>query len=371
MFHIVGSEKTFDTVSLKILLKKISHIGIQGKFHNMIESYLYNRQQMTKIENMLSDRQTVTLGVPQGSVLGPLLFIIYINDICNVTDDGTLYLFADDTAICLSGMGHGEIQAKINNVVPNIIDWLHANRLSLNASKTYYQIYSRSVVPDLNIVFDGTQIMRKSCIKYLGVLVDENIKWRSHINSVATTVSRNLGIIGRIKHYLSSKQLRLLYNSMILPHLNYCAAVWGVNYGTAINKLLLLQKRAVRIIDKTSYLSHAKPLFIKHKILEFPEIVQEQCIMIILAHLNEDLPAPIADMFHYARPSNTRSTQHFEIPFASTNYGLFALSCSAPKTWNRTIGSIYKEINEVPRNKRILKKIVRNHFIENYRNSDT
>ena len=147
--------------------------------------------------------------------------------------------------------------------------------------------------------------------------------------------------------------------------------MWGVNYGTAVNKLLLLQKRAVRIIDKKSYLSHSTPLFIKHKILKFPDIVQEQCIMIMLAHLNEGLPAPIASMFHYATPSNTRFTQHFQIPFASTNYGLFALSCSAPKIWNKTIGSRYKELEDVPRNKRNLKKIIRDHFFNNYSNSGT
>ena len=359
-------KKAFDTVSLKILLQKIKHAGIQGNLYNLLDSYLSNRQQMTKIENVLSSRQIISSGVPQGSILGPLLFIIYINDICNITDQGTLYLFADDTAICISGRNYEDLQIKINNVVPNIMKWLHANRLSVNAAKTNYQIYSMSSIPDLDIRLDGTQISRKKCIKYLGVLVDENMKWRSHIDSVATKISRNLGIIGRSKHYLTSEQLRLLYNALILPHLNYCAVVWGVNYQTAISRLVLLQKRAVRLIDKKPYLSPSKPLFIKHRLLRFPEIVQEQCIMIMLAHLKENLPKSISDMFRYALPSSTRLKKHFEVPFAATNYRSFTLSCSAPKAWNKTICNLYKDLADVPRDKRLLKKTVRNHFFNKY-----
>ena len=158
----------------------------------------------------------------------------------------------------------------------------------------------------------------------------------------------------------------LLYNALVLPHLNYCSVIWGRNYETALERIIILQKRAVRMIDKKPFLHPSKPLFIKHKILRFPEMVMEQCIMILLACINNNLPYPIESMFKYAIPSNRRLTQHFSIPYAATNYRLFALSCSAPKIWNEIIGTLYNKLDEVPRNKQTLKKVIRGYFIDSY-----
>ena len=359
-------KKAFDTVSFEILCKKIKKIGIRGAFSKMLESYLSDRHQVLKIEDVVSQKQMIKMGVPQGSILGPLLFIIYINDICNVTDIGTFYLFADDTAICIHGRSCDELQSKINNLVPKIEEWFYANRLSLNAAKTNYQIYSKANTINLNIVFNGMQIERKQCIKYLGILVDENLKWSSHLNSVTSVVSRNLGVMGRAKHCLSPKQMILLYNALVLPHLNYCSIIWGMNYETALGRIVVLQKRAVRMIDKKPFLHPSTPLFIKHNILRFPEMVKEQCIMILLAYINAKLPYPIERMFQYSVPSNRRTIQHFRIPYAATNYRLFALSCSAPKIWNTVVGSMYRNLEDVPRNKQTLKKSVRAYFINRY-----
>ena len=359
-------KKAFDTVSFEILLKKMRVIGIRGSVLKILESYLNNRKQVVKINETVSQKQNIGMGVPQGSILGPLLFIIYINDICNVTDIGTFYLFADDTAICIHGKDYVQLQNKINVLVPKIEEWFCANRLSLNAAKTNYQIYSKTKIGDLNIVLNGITIERKSSIKYLGVLVDENLKWNSHINGVAALVGRNIGVMGRAKHYLTSKQLLLLYNALVLPHLNYCLIIWGINYETVLNKILVLQKRAVRMIDKKPFFHHSKPLFIKHKILRFPEMVKVQCIMILLAHLNNNLPSPIESMFKYSTPTNRRSNQHFCIPFAATNYRQFALSCSAPKIWNEIIGKLYTRLDQVPRNKQTLKKIIKGYLLDEY-----
>ena len=122
---------------------------------------------------------------------------------------------------------------------------------------------------------------------------------------------------------------------------------------------MLLQKRAVRIIAKKPFLPHSKPLFIKYKILRFPEMVKEQCIMILLAHINDNLPNTISSLLKYTLTSNTRSTQHFVVPYASSNYILFTLSCSAPKIWNATVGTLYKILHEVPKNKKTLKSVIR------------
>ena len=220
-------KKAFDTVSLDILLQKLDFVGIKGDLYKILKSYLSERLQITRINNDDSEPRLIKMGVPQGSVLGPLLFILYINDLTKLSSEASFYLFADDTAITVRAKNYVELQTNVDNILPTISKWFCANRLSLNTSKTNYQLYSRNNIKDLNILLNGTKIWRQKTIKYLGVLVDENLKWESHICKVASVISRNLGIMGRAKFFLSSRELLLLYNTLILPHLNYCAVVWG------------------------------------------------------------------------------------------------------------------------------------------------
>ena len=364
-------KKAFDTVSVQILLKKIHLMGIRGSLYKIIESYLNSRYQTTKINNVLSRKEKVVTGVPQGSILGPLLFILYINDMPKISELGNFYIFADDTAVMVKAGSADQLQSKINQLLPNIAVWFQANRLTLNATKSNYQIFSRNKVGELNIMLQNELIERKACVRYLGVYIDENLKWHSHIAHVVSTISRNLGIMGRAKYLLASRDLMLLYNSLILPHLSYCAMVWGRTYETNIKKITLLQKRALRIVDKKPYLYPSNDLFIKHKVLKFKEMVKEQNIMILLALINNTLPSPIARMFKKEVPTNTRQTKHFAIPAASRNYRLFALSCSAPRLWNDIIASQFRYLESVPKSKVVLKKLVRRYFLEKYKKSTT
>lgn len=314
----------------------------------------------------MSDTCDIKVGVPQGSILGPLLFILYINDLPNVSRDVDFYLFADDTAIAIKAKTKDELQNKVNDLLPKVSKWFMANRLSLNTSKTNYQIYSKTQIDNLNVKLNGNEITRNKCVKYLGVHVEENLKWNAQIKSVSSVISRNIGMMARVKFFLSSRELLLLYNSLVLPYLNYCAAVWGSNYQTKISKITRLQKRALRIIDKKPYLFPSNELFIKYRILKFPEIVKEQNIMIVLAFLNENLPRPISTMFTLHRPVSTRLVKHFAVPFAATNYRSFSMSISAPLTWNCVVCKLFRNLADVPRNKATLKKHVRTFFVNEY-----
>ena len=360
-------KKAFDTVSIEILLKKLNFIGVKGCLLGILKSYLSNRCQITKVYYKYSKKRPVLLGVPQGSILGPLLFILYVNDLGNISDLAKFYLFADDTAILIKGKNLELLQTKINQLLPLVTKWFHSNRLSLNVLKTHYQLYSMTPSVDLNVYLDGGKIERRECVKYLGVYVDENLKWHSHIAGVVKVISRNIGVMGRVKHFLSPRELVLLYNTLVLPHINYCAVIWGRNYPSNIKRIMILQKRAVRIIENKPYLFPTNTLFIKHMILKFPDIVREQSIMILLAFINNTLPDPIANMFKYETISNTRQAKHFVIPRARNNYRQFSLSCSAPKIWYALVGKMYKYINEVPTNKSTLKKHVRKYIINEYR----
>ena len=280
---------------------------------------------------------------------------------------GIFYIFADDTAVMISAKNEKQLQSKINNLVPKVTTWFQANRLTLNATKSHYQIFSRNKVNDIHIMLQNTPVERRACVRYLGMYIDENIKWHSHIAHVVLIISRNLGIMGRAKYLLSSRELLLLYNTLVLPHLSYCAVIWGKNYDTNIKRITMLQKRALRIIDKKTYLYPSNDLFIKYKMLKFKDMIKEQSIMIVLAFIKNELPRPMAEMFKREPATNTRHPKHFAIPFASRNYRLFALSCGVPRIWNEVIVPEFKSIESTPKSKITLKKHVRKYFVEEYK----
>ena len=152
-------KKAFDTVNLEILTDKLYSIGIQGDILRIIKSYLANRKQQVEINGHISELKEVRLGVPHGSILGPLLFIIYINDLSNIDDDIKFYQFADDTAVVIEGDSYEHFQSKINTLVPKLAHWFSSNRSSLNPAKTYYQIYSLfSNHQDVNVILSNVKL---------------------------------------------------------------------------------------------------------------------------------------------------------------------------------------------------------------------
>jgi hypothetical protein len=216
---------------------------------SLFKSYLTDRTQCVSLGNYCSEFNKITCGVPQGSILGPLLFIIYINDINRCSSILNFILFADDTTIFISGKDWPSTCAVLENELAKLSDWFKANKLSLNVDKTNLITFRRPREPLVNIkiTLDNSQIKQVRSTKFLGVEIDEFLSWRDHIKKIESKVSAITGILGRIRYKLSEDTACLLYNTLILPHLNYCNIVWGNNYKCALNKILVLQKRAMRI----------------------------------------------------------------------------------------------------------------------------
>ena len=367
--------KAFNTVNPAILLSKLDKYGVRNTALTFFTSYLTNRQQVVRCKSSTSGPpKLMTLGVPQGSVLGPLLFLIYINDIKHSTpsiDFAEFYLFADDTALYLEEENCHQLQQSINQNLPHIITWLNCNRLTINAKKSNYQLFSNNkTVPDLNISIHEHPIQRCFTVKYLGVLIDEDLRWTSHIRSVENKVSRNIGMIGRAKFILNSDQLLLLHNSLILPFISYGLGVWGSTYVTKLNRLFILQKRIIRIIDHAEPLAHTAPLFKKYHVLKVHDLVTFTHLKVLHNFLCDKLPAPLADKLALAEPPinprTARDPRHFVTPFVLTNYRQFSLFITAPERWNDVISKSIRDIADVPRSQPFFKKVVKKLFIDKY-----
>ena len=167
---------------------------------------------------------TIRCGVPQGSILGPLLFILYVNDICNVSEQLKLILFADDTSVFMSNTDINVLQQKFTTELNKLVNWLGINRLVLNIKKIFSN--KNINVDSVSIKITNIPIQRVSHVKFLGVTIDEKLSWNQHTGAICNRLSQIIGILYKL-HSLPKKIVLLLFNTLILPHLNYCIYIWG------------------------------------------------------------------------------------------------------------------------------------------------
>ena len=362
-------KKAFDTVDHDILCKKIQAYGITGNFLSMIHSYLSDRYQCVKFKDNISSLKEVSVGVPQGSILGPLLFIIFINDFPYISNKFTPLLYADDTTLVFQAKSSSELQSKLNEELPKICKWLQANKLCLNTNKTYYQIFNNTKSDvKLEIRMNETIIRETQTVKYLGILIDNDLKWNTHISHVSNIVSRNIGIISRSRHFLTEKHRYLLYNALIFPYLNYCCCVWGNSSKTSLTRLYNLQKKIVRIIADQPRLAHTGPIFAKLNILKLEDIAKHQIISIMHNVISQNAPSTISSLFFPAPPAirETRVLKHFSELFTRKQYRTNTISWIGPRIWNSMIAPLLPHIRTEPVSKKVIKHTAKYLILAEY-----
>lgn len=341
----VDYSKAFDSINHNILIQKLSCYGIRGTALSLIKSYLSRRFQSVCIGKYHSSLLPIKCGVPQGSLLGPLLFNIYINDITNLSSRTLFVLYADDTNMLISGTDLNEIIAKTNLLLQDLSLWSQANRLKLNPTKTKAVVFrpkNKNISTTDNIYLNGKRIEIVDVVKILGVFFTNTLSWEAHINHVRSKICSLLGMIHRCKQFLPRTVLKTIYYSHIYPFLNYCLLVWGTTSKHSLSTLLVLQKKYIRILENVSYTFTTQGLFEKHLILKVHNMYNYRLIQTyrraVKEHTSEFLD--MANLLAVSHAYNHRSHLQFRSPQCRTSYGFQKLQYNLGKLLNNSPSNI-------------------------------
>ena len=370
MEFFVDLQKAFDTVDHQILLAEFNHYGIRGVSNDWFKSYLSNCSQYVSIYGYESYLAVINCGVPQGSVLEPLLFLLYINDLNQAIK---VHHFADDTNLLCHSNSIKKLNKLANADLKHLVNWLNANEISLNVKKPEMVILKskqNKLEGDLKIKLCGKRLYPTESVKYLGVKIDTNLYWQHHINDLSIKLNRTNALLFKMRKYVSPKILRSIYFAIFESYLSYCCLVWAQNFGT-IQRIIILQKKAIRIVNFQPRNFHTSPLFKQNSILKFQDKICLENILFVSKSLNNLSPSIFntwfsfsSDQHNYETSSSTQGNL-MKIFYKANRYGKYSITASAVESLNK----IQKQLkNMLLKNLSPykIKKVVTNFYLQPY-----
>ena len=326
-------------------MQKLAAYKFSSNAQSWFQSYLTNRSQQVHISGKLSDPKKIAAGVPQGSVLGPLLFLIYINDLPLSIQTCILDLFADDATLTCSDPSVLNLTKCLNEDLQKFHDWCIRNNMVVNVPKTKAMfIASQNAAnkilerkQDLKLANETIQVSTNE--KLLGVHIDSTLSWTTQVESAIKKCNSLLHLLSRIKHYLPIPTRKLFFNAYILPHMDYCCTIWGNINGNLTECMVKFQKRAARIILDRSIDTRSEDMFAELNWMTFPNRVKFQKSVLMYKIFNNHSPSYLLDNFTLTSEvcqRSLRSTTENSLYVPKPNIELFrkSLSYSGSKIWN-------------------------------------
>ena len=313
----------------------------QFEISNPIKKWKIFKDLINKtINNSNSTQKTITCGVPQGSILGPLFFLLCINDLPNVSEKLFAILFADDTSVFLEGKDLAEITNTLNAELAKLTVWLSANKLTLNTSKSHFMNFHHAKLKSsdtkIPVILSNTILV--TFIKFLGVIIDNKLTFERHIVYTKNKISKDLGIITKARKYLNRETLLKLYNAFVFPYLTYCVEVWGTAPKKYLDPLIKIQKKIVRIITFSPYLCHTDPIFKDLNLLPISKLVTQRIGLLMFKYSIHSLPSVIEDLFTCntsVSNHNTRNKSKLRQPRSNCEYMYRNISFTCVYIWNK------------------------------------
>ena len=317
-------------------------IGIRGIALDFIKSYLTDRVQFVELNGDPSDLQKISCGVPQGSILGPMLFLLYINDLHLCTKLLNLFLFADDTTIVFTSTDLNFLIASVNRELQSLSNWFAQNKLSVNVSKTNYMIFKTYPVASLNmpLLLDGKSITRVSSTKFLGVIIDERLAWKPQALAVEKKLAMANFIIRKIRYKININTALKLYDALILSHMNYCNLIWGNTCKSYTQNISRLQKRTLKMCACNNS-NKSDNVYAVTERLPFSSIHTMQIARLAFSYLHNPLSLPkcIASLFQtssdiHAHQTRSSDTMCLFTHLARLNIRKNSVKICTPVIWN-------------------------------------
>ena len=364
--------KAFDSVDRSILLFKLRRYGVRGKTWNLLESYLQNRRQIIQENNIYSNEAFVNIGVPQGSILGPLLFLIHISDLKFST---TLKIinFADDTLLYQEVDNVKDAQTSLNVEMEKVNQWMKTNQLKLNSSKTKFMVFNPSIkkfhkLDKLKLKMDNDkEIEQVEQFKYLGIIIDRKLNWKAHVQSIISKLSRTLGILYKVRYFLNKKLLLLLLNSLFLSHIRFGIICWGRCSTTVMRPISILLNKALRCINYGGYQDSSTPLYIKDNIIKVKDMFKFEVCKFMFSWGKNLLPPVFKKYFTNLENIHQHDTRRSKLNYYKnrklTKTGMNTLNFIGVKIWNELPNGL-----KVKSTKFNFSNNVKRYFLDNYKN---
>ena len=302
--------KAFDCLDHNLLLTKLYHLGIRGLPYRWFESYLSGRKQFVSVNDKISNIASITHGVPQGSILGPLLFLIFINDFPNVNPFFKFSLFADDSTLTCKFNTSNEVIIKnqLETELKIVYGWLKINKIKINYEKSNFIIFSYGKKYNLSrIQFGNDSICSTENTKFLGIIIDKNLNFKSHTSHISNKISKIVGLLFRLNNILPVEALTTLFSTLFVPHVLYGIEVWFGVLQSNNDRIFILQKKAIRAVNCLPYNSHTNQYFKSMKILKLEDLYKLRVLQFMF---EADSPASHADTHSH----DTRNRENLIIP---------------------------------------------------------